>query len=521
MDDKPVSNFTSAWSDKVVRFLLLGIVLIGIIPRLYLIFVADYFTEDAFITLRYGENFWHGRGLVFNTGEHVLGATSPLWTLITGLVVTIFPLSAALIVINLLALGAFIGVALLSTQILREWQMPAACTILMIATLFLHHLTVAVSVNGMETSLFTLWMATSLYALIRERQDLAIVLAALATLTRPEGAIWSACLFLILFWQKRFAVWRQVVIYAALVLPWIIIATLYYGSPLPQSARAKSGINDSTTLLEWFWHPIDILIILSKFSGLEFFLRSIGILALPFAFLWVGAWVAGTRFAWKKRAPGLLLVVIFFLAYSAFYYLGNPSIFEWYHIPPMVMFALIAVIPLGQLISRWRGQAIVLIAAAAGLAIPLFVDFDSHLRVQEYEDETRRPLSEYLAECTPKDAKLMVEPVGYIGHFSERYIYDMAGLVSVDLAKARMNGDDDWPIQEIRRLAPNYLLLREYEVRENKFFADGDIPLFPTEADRAWFEETYILERQFEWAEDTRLGFSVYRHHTVTPHCTQ
>src|ERR1041385_7428484 len=38
--------------------------------------------EDSFITFRYAENIAAGNGFVYNTGEKVLGTTTPLWTLI-------------------------------------------------------------------------------------------------------------------------------------------------------------------------------------------------------------------------------------------------------------------------------------------------------------------------------------------------------------------------------------------------------------------------------------------------------
>ena len=45
--------------------------------RLWLIFGVHYFEEDALITLRYAQNLLHGDGWVYNTGERVLGTSSP------------------------------------------------------------------------------------------------------------------------------------------------------------------------------------------------------------------------------------------------------------------------------------------------------------------------------------------------------------------------------------------------------------------------------------------------------------
>jgi hypothetical protein len=38
--------------------------------------------DDTYITFRYSLNLASGHGFVYNLGEHVLGTTTPLWTLV-------------------------------------------------------------------------------------------------------------------------------------------------------------------------------------------------------------------------------------------------------------------------------------------------------------------------------------------------------------------------------------------------------------------------------------------------------
>src|SRR6185436_1121968 len=45
---------------------------------------AGELSDDAFITLRYAENFARGQGLVFNPGERVFGCTEPLLAVLLG-----------------------------------------------------------------------------------------------------------------------------------------------------------------------------------------------------------------------------------------------------------------------------------------------------------------------------------------------------------------------------------------------------------------------------------------------------
>ena len=53
----------------------------AIAARLVVFFATHYTVDDAFITFRYAENLAHGNGLVYNLGERLLGASTPLFTL--------------------------------------------------------------------------------------------------------------------------------------------------------------------------------------------------------------------------------------------------------------------------------------------------------------------------------------------------------------------------------------------------------------------------------------------------------
>src|ERR1051325_10614455 len=68
-------------------FALLVILLLAVGLRLFLLFAAHATEEDFYITLRYAENLAFGRGFVYNPGEHVLGTTTPLYTLLLALLI--------------------------------------------------------------------------------------------------------------------------------------------------------------------------------------------------------------------------------------------------------------------------------------------------------------------------------------------------------------------------------------------------------------------------------------------------
>src|SRR5687767_11348142 len=64
--------------------LLLVALLVFAIRAAYALY-ASYTYEDALITLRYAANFAAGEGLVFNPGQRVFGASTPLWVLLLGM----------------------------------------------------------------------------------------------------------------------------------------------------------------------------------------------------------------------------------------------------------------------------------------------------------------------------------------------------------------------------------------------------------------------------------------------------
>ena len=50
--------------------------------RITLFSKTGYTADDALIIFRYAENLAAGNGFVYNPGEHVLGTTTPLYTLL-------------------------------------------------------------------------------------------------------------------------------------------------------------------------------------------------------------------------------------------------------------------------------------------------------------------------------------------------------------------------------------------------------------------------------------------------------
>jgi hypothetical protein len=145
--------------------------------------------DDAFITFRYARNLLAGHGFVFNLGERVLGTTTPLYTLLlaglAGVTRSVdYPWLALLVnsVADLLACLLLVGLG-------RRLTGSRAVGLALGGLWAIAPMSVTFAVGGMETSLFVLLLVATAVAYLDRRTRLAAALAALALLTRPDGAL--------------------------------------------------------------------------------------------------------------------------------------------------------------------------------------------------------------------------------------------------------------------------------------------------------------------------------------------
>src|SRR5262249_29147861 len=102
-------------ADRLERlaFLIILCVYLGLTYP-YFRMIGSGLLDDAFIHLRYADNFVAGHGFVYNVGEAVEGYTSFLWVLILGI--------AGKLGLNMLATSQGLGVVLGVISLLATWR---------------------------------------------------------------------------------------------------------------------------------------------------------------------------------------------------------------------------------------------------------------------------------------------------------------------------------------------------------------------------------------------------------------
>lgn len=448
--------------------------------------------EDYYITLRASLNLVEGHGLVFNPGEKLHTFTSPLGVLVPALCTALTGgaghEAAALWLFRvfnatLLALAAVLVWRRCATLGVGHFARGAA-----FALIFADAKLVDFSINGMETAVlvfFLLLLWSELEAPGGPRAGVIAAACAGLMWTRPDAVVLGAAVILphVLFRRRAdgsarvpwLPLLRGLLLGGLLYVPWFAWAWWYYGTPVPHTIIAKAAVTSSVSWSDFLLTPWHTLLGDSKL--LDVFLPAYWIYGgWPRLLLAVAhALAVVASFAWL--APGLTPVTrrLSFAVFLGQFYLGAIILFPWYSPPWTALAALTVALVVDQVLQAARTgvrpwlAAPVRIAAALAVVVQVgvFLGVAWQMRVQQrlIEDGGRREIGEFLrAHATPGDT-VFLEPLGYIGYFSQLKIYDYPGLSSPEVVRAMRGGAHRFT-ELIDRLHPTWLVLRPNEIAD-------------------------------------------------------
>ena len=368
--------------------------------------------EDAPITYRYAKNIAEGNGFVYNSGERVLGTTTPLYTIILAFFNYVgFDL---FFISNLIGLFSALASCILIYLIFKDNNQPK---IGLLAAFFLAILNdfVIYTMNGMETSFYVMLILLSFYLYQKKKYVLTSIALALVSLTRPDGLILALVIFLHYIWTKKQIPWKLITIFILLLLPWVIFSVYRFGSPLPNSLAAKQ--------LHVKIEP--------------FFLRTLGffydrsyLILMPFLLI-------GTIFLIKKKEKKLYPLLLWAILYIIAYTIVNVDAYAWYFIPLVPVFIGISsygILYISNILKRALKNRI--ISKIFVLVLCLIILSTSILGTYHYINKVDSNWRNYkyiglwLKNNTKEDSTIMLGAIGYIGYYSERKIIDSAFLIT-------------------------------------------------------------------------------------------
>ena len=460
--------------------------------------------DDAYITYRYAQNLLDGHGFVYNEGERVLGTTTPLYALTLAgfgfllggshapfpwISVLINTFADALTCLFLIGIAKRIG--FLRTGI-------ATAVIWAIAPM-----SVTFAIGGMETSCFIALMTGTFYFYSKDRPVPTALFAGLSLLTRPDSLLFILPILADrirrILPKSRFNLtplpvsFHEGLAFLVPTLGWFVIATIYYGKPLPNSMAAK--------------------IVAYNLESHEAFIRLLQHFATPFlghltfGNLWIAAglviylalFLIGTTTALRARLNSwaiFIFPVIYFTAFS----IANPLIFRWYLTPPLPIFFLGIFLGVDRITLDLKKNFIFWLFAILAFLLTLngWNLKPDHGPARPAPEMAFIKL-ELLYEKVGIDMKDTLEAnqtlaagdIGALGYFSRARILDTVGLISPISATYYPLPDSDFvinyaiPTGLILTEKPDYLVTLEVYGR-NTFIANED------------FQATYRLVKKYD-----------------------
>lgn len=460
---------------------LLAAIALGLAVRVVFWAYTERRFEDGLITITHARNAAEGLGLTHHLGEGpVHGFTSALSVLV--------PLPGELIAegggftaIRLVSLAAFAAAAGYAYGICRELSVNRWGVVFVLAYLAFDQNQIFYGMAGMETQIAVAVLLAGAYHVLRGELVASGVALGLALLARPDFVLWVAPAYVALAMRDRIGALRAAAVSAAICLPWLVFTTVYYGSPVPNTIRAKSQVFSPDlpaplAIGDWI-DLIDSRLALQEEAWKLFspFYEAAAVFDAPFPNAILGAIVAvflvaavvGVLSSWRISLwrPVIAFVVLFAL-YRVFAL--PPVYFHWYYPPFIAAVVILAAIGLTRL-ARLSQPAVVVLAVGLAAAYAVHIPFSLPLerRVQTgVEDAVRTPVGEYLREVVGEGETVTAESSGYFGYYSRATLHDFPGLTSPTSVEAlgELPRTERSLEQLIEALQPDWLVLRPSEL---------------------------------------------------------
>jgi hypothetical protein len=445
----------------------------------WMVWLAVYQVDDAFIVYRYARNLARGDGFVFNSGERVEGVTCFLWT------VALVPFSLAGLPLPRVApvLTAIAGLSCLVLVARRhaesegrariEYRDLTPSLLLSASPAFAYW-----SVGALETVPYALLLTLAAQAHARERFRggwISAVWLGIAGLVRPETPLLVAALGADRARTHGLkATLRWLGIVAAIVGPFILFRRLYFGAWLPNTYFAKAGASLAVQLTNGGTY----------LSGcLASLIPSFGVSGIPIAIIGALAFAVLCAFAWRGTALRTEAIVVLAVAASIVVDGGDWMVLSRFWVPALPCLAVIVGAALLRL-AAWRrlglAAAAVLVAAIVangfvegvrqrnggpGLLINALGYQEAHLKIAGFLND----------RGAPGDAVALMD-IGIIGWNADRLrVIDITGLTDHDIARAPGGFlDKRFDVGELLARNPRFFVLVDGFPADLRIYADPE-----------------------------------------------
>jgi hypothetical protein len=313
----------------------------AVLTRLIFIVYTHYTAEDAFITFQFSHRLAQGMGFVYNPGQPIYGTTTPLFTLLLAgwLKISSDPRLGAW----MLDLAAFAGTMVFTSLSLEKLGVSKTRQCLVIVLFALSSRLWTADIGGMETPLLILLMAISWYAVACGSFVWAGIASGFLLWTRIDLGFWVLVLAFSAFRRNFKTGLLYSVITVGIYLPWLIYATIVFGSPIPNTIAAKAIAYSGVEYNNLYSHFMVLfrLFSLSDLAIEQFKLTNLISICMIAFMLW-----ALFR---QRREASILMLVLFIIIEGTVLVLYRTTYFLRYFVPLLWAFQVLAGLTLGEL----------------------------------------------------------------------------------------------------------------------------------------------------------------------------
>jgi arabinofuranosyltransferase len=420
-------------SRRDLAILAFSTLLVMVIYLLFSIFTyrIGFPLDDSWIHQTYARNLAFHHEWSFFVGQPSAGSTSPLWTFLLsiGFFLPLAPYLWAYLLGGLL----LFGLAILIESIVRSSLTGYAPAFPWGGLFFIieWHMSWA-AVSGMETLLYIVVVVAMLGLLIVGSRRFALMglLIGVSVWIRPDGlTLLGPLVCYSVLAEKSIptriqALFRGLLSFLALFLPYILFNLVLSGTPLPNTFYAKQA-----EYLQWQSQPIPthlLSLLVNFFAGPSLML------------LWF--FIKKVRMEIRARQWGLPLSSLWLVGFCLLY-ISRLPVYQHgrYLMPALSVFLLIGSIGLIEFLpskrtyrSRLARQAILTATALFSLA---FGGYGAALFGQDvaFVESEMVDTAKWVAQNLPTDAVIASHDIGALGFFGQHQIIDLAGLISPEV----------------------------------------------------------------------------------------
>ncbi len=434
---------------------------------------GELILDDSFITYRFAKNLVEHGQFVFNPGERVLATSTPLFAfLLTPLYLLKLDLLYAVPIMNMVFEGLIAYFAFLAIKRIFP-RYPLLILVIFAVFFFSDYRELNSSAAGMETPLYVLLTLMIVWLALKESWIWVGIVGGLLFLTRPDGVVIVAVVFLYHLLQKRKLPLRSAMAFTAVVSPWLIFATVYYGNPIPSGVWAK------LIIVQGFGDPLSKKLRLIFFHQNDYWFLAGTLLGLA------GMALAGYRFFSENRRS-LAIYPVFFVLYCLGMVLPHNSYnWYWYWVPLLMAVYLHAGYIVAELAHRYKYFRAVPALWLPAMLFYLLANYmpseTNWLKVRSFNwDAGVMVLSSWIAQNSAPDRTVMCMTVGIPGYYSNRRVIDPLGIATPALLKNWSK--EQYNLDALRQTRPDYYISYEplderYREMTDEYILTARIPM--------------------------------------------